>query len=636
MGIKYSRFHPLAAERQPQLVRIDIGRLRGLLYRHPELYDIQKELQQVLVLGIAALDGEAEKRLAIFQRQSRGERHARPFPRREDIKRVFRSLEDEALHALAHADARVAGDHGGHPPAAGRHGHDPPLLVRGLDGRGPRRVVLLCAAARHHLGLGCARRAPGREQVAIGVLAALEGIGIARAHVRIVALRAHLGQPPLRILLAEQSLHRLLGRKVDVAVIEVAVGEGQVHGLIDGVDVARGVVAHGLEIDVLQDVERLQHGRPLRPGVELVDVDPLVCRADRLLEAHLPARQVFLGDQPALLAHAAHQLVRDVAFVEAVVGGHDRVLAALLGAQRLLLGLHELAQRGREIGLAEDLARLRRLALLARVREEDGLRVRPFPGPLLGALDRPHELRFDGIAVGHLDGGREHVGEREPSPLGEHDHEPARRARRDRGQRPELRGDHHLPGLEEGGRRPRRRHPERVHADDLPRPGVVHQGLGLAAPAQRVPHGGGRGQHRAGGVDGVAAPGEDQRARGGAQRLAGDGDPVPAMQRRLGRGRSREAMRRQADGHDGGHDEGPALRSGHRSLPKARFCTSPAGLGVSGRVRAPRRARAGSMGARPDAGPGPRHGYAGGGVAVGVGDGDGVAAQWPGPVTPLL
>ncbi len=381
-------------------------------------------------------------------------------------------------------------------------------------------------------------------------------------------------QPLLRILLAEQSLDRLLGREIDVAVIEIAIGEGQVHGLIDGVDVARGVVAHGLEIDVLQDVERLQHGRSLRPDVELVDVDSLVGGADRLLDAHLPARQVLLGDQAALLAHAAHELVGDVAAVEAVVGGHDRFLAGLLRTERLLLGLDELAQRGREVGLAEDLARLRRFVRLAQVREEDGLRVGPLFGSVPGALDRTHELRLDGIAVGHLEGGGQHVGEREPSPFGEHDHEAARRARRDRGQRPELRRGHHLLGLEEGRRRPRRRDPERVHGDDLPRLGVVHEGLCLAAPAQGVPHGGGRGEHRAGGVDGVAALGEDQRARGGAQRLAGDGDPVPAMQRRLGGGRARDVMRRHGDRHDGSDDKGHASRSGHRSPPEARFCTS--------------------------------------------------------------
>ena len=50
-------------------------------------------------------------------------------------------------------------------------------------------------------------------------------------------------------------------------------------------------------------------------------------------------------------------------------------------------------------------------------------------------------------------------------------------------------------------------------------------------------------EHGARGVDGVAALLEDHRAGGGAERLAGDGHPVPAVQHRLDRALRRAGER---------------------------------------------------------------------------------------------
>src|SRR5439155_4724513 len=44
-------------ERAPHLVARDVRRLGRLLYVHPELDDVEKELQQVLILRVAALHG---------------------------------------------------------------------------------------------------------------------------------------------------------------------------------------------------------------------------------------------------------------------------------------------------------------------------------------------------------------------------------------------------------------------------------------------------------------------------------------------------------------------------------------------------------------------------------------------------
>ena len=83
-------------------------------------------------------------------------------------------------------------------------------------------------------------------------------------------------------------------------------------------DVVRAVVAHRAHVEVLEDVQRLQQRRALRPDVELVDLDAAVAGAERLLDQRLPLREVVERDQAALFLHAAHELLRDVAAVEAV------------------------------------------------------------------------------------------------------------------------------------------------------------------------------------------------------------------------------------------------------------------------------------------------------------------------------
>src|SRR3972149_3962481 len=48
------------------------------------------------------------------------------------------------------------------------------------------------------------------------------------------------------------------------------------------VDVSRAVVALGFDVEVLQDIQRLEQRRPLGPDVELVDLDALVRGHHRL------------------------------------------------------------------------------------------------------------------------------------------------------------------------------------------------------------------------------------------------------------------------------------------------------------------------------------------------------------------
>ena len=295
-------------------------------------------------------------------------------------------------------------------------------------------------------------------------------------------------------------------------------------------DVAGRVVPHGADVQPLQDVERLEQDRALDPGGQLVDVDALVGGADGLLEVDLPVGEIGEGVQTSLFLRAAHEFLGDVAAVEAVVGRHDRILAGGTGSQRFGLGLDELFKGAGEVLLNEDLAGGGGGAVLAVVREEDRLRVRPLRQPVLLALDGVGRLRLDRVAARHVDGGREHVGQAEAAVLGHHHHEPAGGAGRDRGKGAVRGGDVHPALAEELRRGPGGRGAEGVDPDDLARARVVDQRLGLAAPAEHVPHGGGGAQHRGRGVHRIAALHEHHGAGGGSERLARDGDPFLAVQ----------------------------------------------------------------------------------------------------------
>ena len=113
------------------------------------------------------------------------------------------------------------------------------------------------------------------------------------------------------------------------------------------------------------------------------------------------------------------------------------------------------------------------------------------------------------------------------------DEQAARRARRHGRERAVFGRRVQAARAEEFRRGARGRDAERVDRAHVAAARIEDQRLGLAAPGERVPHRGGRGQHRAGRVDGVAAARERQRTGGRGQRLARDGDPMLAVQRGL-------------------------------------------------------------------------------------------------------
>ncbi len=206
----------------------------------------------------------------------------------------------------------------------------------------------------------------------------------------------------------------------------------------------------------------------------------------------------------------------------------------------------------------------------ARPRQHDPPGIGPLDEARALAFDVIGRLRLDRIAVGEADRGLEHFGERKPAEFGEHGEDSARRPRRDRGKRPVGRRIVHALRAEELRGGPGGSHAQRIDADHLARVRVVDERLRLAAPVQHVPHRGGRGDHRAGGVHGVTALEEDLRSGGCTQRLAGDGHPLLRVKRRLLRALRMRLRAQRSDEEEkdesGNHGDAPKV-TGKRARP---------------------------------------------------------------------
>ena len=165
--------------------------------------------------------------------------------------------------------------------------------------------------------------------------------------------------------------------------------------------------------------------------------------------------------------------------------------------------------------------------------QQNALGFGPFLDTCLVAFNGVRSLALDRVAIRKGDGGREHVFQAQRPELREHRHDSARRARGYRRKRPVFGRILHSLRAKEFRRRTGRRNAECIDADDFAGVGVVDECLCLATPAQYVPHRCGCRDHGAGRIDSVAALLERDGAGGRRQRLAGNRDPVLAVQRRL-------------------------------------------------------------------------------------------------------
>ncbi|MCG3120993.1 MAG: hypothetical protein ALAOOOJD_03921 [bacterium] len=172
----------------------------------------------------------------------------------------------------------------------------------------------------------------------IRILLPLEWIRIAGFDVRVVLLPIDQLRTCLCIFFREQAFDRLFRRKIRIAVIKIAVGKREVHGLIQRVNVFGAVEAHAFQIKIFQNVQRLQHDRALHPAIELVHFDVFVHRHHRRFEIDFPLGEIFQRVQPTLFFGTADKFLRDVAFVKTIVRRVNCLFAIFARGQRLLFG----------------------------------------------------------------------------------------------------------------------------------------------------------------------------------------------------------------------------------------------------------------------------------------------------------
>ena len=297
----------MVAERVTHLVAPDVRRLRRLLHVHAELDDIQEKLQQHLILNIASLYREGQKRRAILKCKTWCQSRARPLAGFHHVIRIVLGIKHETLHALTHANARPAGDGSRNPTARRRHRYDPAFGIRRLNGGRPSKelgIVFCRIRARdlpgwHHPGCGVRRVRPTLEIVEIRIAAFLITVWITGFDKRIVALGIQRLDSVSGVAFRQEPFNGLFRRKIGVTVIEIPVRKGHIHDLIDGVDIAGAVVAHALEIQLLKQIERLQQHRSLHPGGQFVDLDSFVVSVHGFFDMHLPVSEVGFGVKPA-------------------------------------------------------------------------------------------------------------------------------------------------------------------------------------------------------------------------------------------------------------------------------------------------------------------------------------------------
>ena len=302
-------------------------------------------------------------------------------------------------------------------------------------------------------------------------------------------------------------------------------------------------MAHALEIEALQDCDRLEQDRSLSPESRLEDFEravPGLERAPRgLLHPALVACEVGLRHETACLANGLGDPLGDIAPIETVPRGIDGGLAPALPVP--LLGLAERAQGAPEIVLAED----------APVGGDGASRALEVYACAAGEGQHPLELgsqvQSEGIvpgeAVRELDRRRERVGKRKGAKLSERDAERVD-DRRDRSRGRPVRWDPPLAS-EDVDRGRRRRSSLAANDENLAPLGDVHDDWDFATQAEMgdlTDRGCERRRHA--GIDRVPAPRQHSHAGLGGEMPSGSHDADATDDLGPVRGRAGDAVDR--------------------------------------------------------------------------------------------
>ena len=121
------------------------------------------------------------------------------------------------------------------------------------------------------------------------------------------------------------------------------------------------VVAQRFQVVAFEKIEGDEFGRSLAGGGILVDLVAAIVDRNWRLDFGGVFGEIFVAEQAAVGLGERRQFCGDVAFVEAVARGFQRFVPAL-GLIRFF-GFDQLLQSAREIGILENLAGLRRVAV---------------------------------------------------------------------------------------------------------------------------------------------------------------------------------------------------------------------------------------------------------------------------------
>ena len=156
------------------------------------------------------------------------------------------------------------------------------------------------------------------------------------------------------IFLRQQAFQWFGRREIGISIIEITVGESQIHNLIQRMDILGGIIPHTFEVVIFEHVEGLQHSRALSPGIKFIDIDTFVRHHDRFLLDDFPGGHIFHGDQTALFLATPHEFLGNIAPIKTVVRSVNGFLSGFSGFQGLLLGVKLVPNNREFMGWARD------------------------------------------------------------------------------------------------------------------------------------------------------------------------------------------------------------------------------------------------------------------------------------------
>ena len=255
-----------------------LGRFDGLLDRHAEGRAVEIELQQPLALVVPAHGAEGHPRLAVAERERGRQRGARALAGRDHVGMV-RRREIEGHHPDRERKPERLDHLRRHQPGAARRERGHVALrvdgvhVHGAGAPGLRREALVLGQQR--------RIAAGVSRAQLPVRPAL--IDQLRALRRVVVRQQDFGR------------HHRLRR---VAVVLLAIGEGELHRLDQQMAIVRARRPHRLQVEARHQRDGLQLGRPLGPEPALVELGVAEAQPRRLFDPGFEAGEVLALEQP--------------------------------------------------------------------------------------------------------------------------------------------------------------------------------------------------------------------------------------------------------------------------------------------------------------------------------------------------